>query len=233
MDLPFFYAAEIPDPGQTLQLGHESSRHAISVLRLNMGSPLRLVDGRGGIARAEVLDAHRRHCSVLIMTRTVTPDSRYPLTLAVSLLKNASRFEWMLEKACELGVQRVIPLVTARTERQHFRMDRLEAIALSALQQSQQAWMTELHAPMDFQSLLSQEFNGHRLIAHCMSEPVTQNLLHVEGNTLMLVGPEGDFTPGEVAKAIITGFRPVRLGPTRLRSETAALVAATILCLGG
>lgn len=233
MDIPFFHAAEIPGLGQTLLLGEEASRHAISVLRLNTGAPLCLVDGKGGIARAEVLDAHRKRCSVRIIERTIMPDSRHPITLAVSLLKNATRFEWMLEKACELGVQQVIPLITARTERQHLRMDRLEAIALSAMQQSQQAWMTDISAPLDFQMLLSQEIHGHRLIAHCMSEPVTQNLSRVDGKVLMLVGPEGDFTPAEVTKAMDTGFRAVRLGPTRLRSETAAVVAATILCLGG
>ncbi|MBM3442035.1 MAG: 16S rRNA (uracil(1498)-N(3))-methyltransferase [Bacteroidetes bacterium] len=232
MDLPFFFAVEMAALGQTHLLGEEASRHAISVLRMTPGDPLVLVDGKGGMARAAVLEAHRKRCSVRILDKSLGPDSRYPLTLAVSLLKNAARFEWMFEKACELGVQRVIPLVVARTERQHQRMDRLQAIALSALQQSQQAWMTEISAPMDFQGLLSQEVRGHRLIAHCMPDPAMQNLMHVEGEVMMLVGPEGDFSPEEVSQALHAGFRAVRLGPTRLRSETAALVAATILCLG-
>lgn len=231
MDIPSFHAPQIPVPGERLLLDEDGSRHAVSVLRLREGEAVRLVDGQGVIAHAGVVDAHRKRCVLAVRERKVLPDPRYPLTLAVSLLKNPSRFEWMLEKVCEIGVRRVVPLLLHRTERQRVRQDRLAAVALSAMLQSQQPWMTEVTAPMALADILSRHPAGHRLIAHCLPGSPAGALAPVEGEALVLIGPEGDFTPAEVDAALGAGFRPVRLGPSRLRSETAGVVAAAVLCI--
>jgi 16S rRNA (uracil1498-N3)-methyltransferase len=233
MDAPSFHSLEIPSVGERLVLGEEGSRHAVSVLRMREGALARLVDGRGVAAMAEVRDAHKKKCTLEVIERGSLPDTRHPLTLAVSLLKNPSRFEWMLEKVCELGVRRVVPLIVQRTERQRVRQDRLEAVALSAMLQSQQAWMTEVSTPIGLDSLISDTFEGQRLIAHCLSGTPTEDLRPTSGESVLLVGPEGDFTDEEVYKALAGGFRAVRLGKTRLRSETAGVAAAAVLCIGG
>lgn len=232
MDTPSFHASLIPPSGGTLVLSEDSSKHAVAVLRMREGDRLRLVDGRGMLALAEVRDGHRKRCSVQVLEGQTLPDTRHPLTLGVSLLKNPSRFEWMLEKACEIGVRRVVPLILQRTERQRYRQDRLEAVALSALLQSQQAWMTQVDPPTDLDTLLSTTSEGERLIAHCLPGVPAEDLRPLQGETVMLVGPEGDFTESEVARALSKGFRAVRLGPSRLRSETAGVVAAAVLCIG-
>jgi 16S rRNA (uracil1498-N3)-methyltransferase len=231
MDTPFFHAPQIPPSGETLVLSEDSSKHVVAVLRMCEGDRLRLVDGRGTVALAEVRDGHRKRCAVQILESHSLTDTRHPLTLGVSLLKNPSRFEWMLEKACEIGVRRVVPLILQRTERQRYRQDRLEAVALSALLQSQQAWMTEVAPPTDLDTLLSGTTAGERLIAHCLPGVPAEDLRPMRGETTMLVGPEGDFTASEVDKALSKGFRAVRLGPSRLRSETAGVVAAAVLCI--
>ncbi|NDC76849.1 MAG: RsmE family RNA methyltransferase, partial [Chitinophagia bacterium] len=176
---------------------------------------------------------HKKKCALEVIERLLLHDTRHPLTLAVSLLKNPSRFEWMLEKVCELGVKRVVPLIVQRTERQRVRQDRLEAVALSAMLQSQQAWMTEVASPTGLDNLLSSPFEGKRLIAHCLPGGPSQaeDLRPISGESMLLVGPEGDFTEGEVAEALAAGFKAVRLGQSRLRSETAGVVAAAVLCL--
>jgi 16S rRNA (uracil1498-N3)-methyltransferase len=232
MDIPSFHAPEIPQAGERLVLDEEGSRHAILVLRMREGAVVRLVDGRGASAIAEVTDAHRKRCALQVRERSVRADTRHPLTLGVSLLKNPSRFEWMLEKVCEIGVRRVVPLILHRTERQRVRQDRLSAVALSAMLQSQQSWMTEVLAPMELGAMLSWPSADHRLIAHCLPGSAAADLGPVGGEVLMLVGPEGDFTPAEVDDALGAGFRAVRLGCSRLRSETAGVVAAALLCIG-
>lgn len=232
MDAPSFHASVIPPAGERLVLHEEGSRHAVSVLRMREGDRARLVDGRGVAAMAEVRDAHKKRCTLEVIERRSLPDTRHPLTLAVSLLKNPARFEWMLEKVCELGVRRVVPLIVQRTERQRIRQDRLEAVALSAMLQSQQAWMTEVSTPVGLDTLLTDPFEGERLIAHCLPGSPTKDLRPIPGESMLLVGPEGDFTGEEVARALAGGFRAVRLGRSRLRSETAGVVAAAVLCLG-
>jgi len=232
MDLPSFHAPEIPPAGERLVLDEDGSRHAVLVLRMREGAGVRLVDGRGVTAVAEVVDAHRKRCALELRERFVEADTRHPVTLAVSLLKNPSRFEWMLEKVCEIGVRRVVPLIVQRTERQRVRQDRLTAVAQSAMLQSQQPWMTEVLAPMELGAVLAGPSADHRLIAHCLPGSDAADLAPTGGEVLMLVGPEGDFTPSEVDAALGAGFRAVRLGASRLRSETAGVVAAALLCIG-
>ena len=156
-----------------------------------------------------------------------------PNTIAISLVKNAHRFEWFLEKATEIGISRIIPLLCTRTEKQHFRYDRMKGILVSAMLQSQQAWLPLLDEPVRFNEFLRRDISGQKFIAHCEEDarnPLALQLQKGQGK-LVCIGPEGDFTIDEIYTATSNGFLPVSLGNTRLRTETAGIVAATLLTI--
>lgn len=234
MPSPIFFHPNLSAPGATITLDEEASKHIVSVLRMQAGDTLILADGLGHHAQATISVDHRKRCEVRVSDIVSVLASGRQLTLAVSPLKNASRFEWLLEKATEIGVARIVPLVCHRTERTHLRQDRLRAILVSAMLQSQQAWLPRLDEPTSFGSFVDQASpsGAARLIAHCMEGE--KEALHLINDSLpdarvMLVGPEGDFTPEELTLALEAGYRPVGLGTTRLRTETAAFVAAVHL----
>lgn len=231
MDIPFFFHPRLTDVGSIEELSEDTARHVVSVLRMQEGEPLILVDGRGTKAHASILHTAKKKCSVRISSMEVLPDDRPPVTVAVSPVKNAARYEWMLEKLTEIGVRRVFPLLTERTVRERMRADRLESIAVSAMLQSQQAWMTEVSSPGSLSNLLKEEGFSRRYIAHCLPESRLElrNEYRSTSPVLMLIGPEGDFTPAEIEASISAGCIPVSLGAHRLRTETAALVAAVLL----
>src|SRR6188474_2278774 len=169
MALPFFYINEYNTSQKEIVLDEDTSRHVVQVLRMKEGEKLNLTDGKGSLIIAEVIDAHKKHCSVKIIdTRFTTHDSR-KVAIAISLLKNTSRFEWFLEKATEIGVSEIIPLICERTETQKFRYDRMKGICISAMLQSQQIWLPVLQEPKRFADLLMSEFADYeKLIAHCI-----------------------------------------------------------------
>lgn len=232
MSLPFFYVDAGLAEGALVVPDEDASKHIVQVLRMCEGDRLILTDGRGHSSECTIMSLDRRSCTLKAGSITVTPQRSHKVTLAVSLLKNASRFEWFLEKAAELGVSRIVPLRCGRTERQHFRKDRARSILVSAMQQSRQSWLTELEDPADVLPFISRPFPGRRYLAHCMEGEKAP--LRIAGNdeaSLVLIGPEGDFTPEELTAALENGFLPVSLGQTRLRTETAGLAAAVMLCI--
>ncbi|HEY4148881.1 MAG TPA: RsmE family RNA methyltransferase [Chitinophagaceae bacterium] len=232
MALPFFYQEAI-DPDQTIvDLDGDTSRHVISVLRMKLGDPVHLTDGKGLLLTAEIMEEYKKKCSVRVTaSRFIDPRPR-KVTIAVSLLKNNHRFEWFLEKATELGVAEIIPLLSERTERQHFRADRMKNMLVSAMLQSQQSWLPVLHEPVAVETLIRQSSQQQKFIAHCIDDE-KKNLGDLVDTSLasqvILIGPEGDFTAAEIDLALLQGFVPVTLGDTRLRTETAGVVAATLL----
>ena len=233
MTLPFFYINEYNTSQKEILLDEDTSRHVVQVLRMNEGEKLNLTDGKGNLITAEVTDAHKKHCSVKIIdSRLTTHDSR-KVTIAISLLKNTSRFEWFLEKATEIGVSEIVPLICERTDKQKFRYDRMKGICISAMLQSQQCWLPELHEPVLFGVLMMRRFDSHRkMIAHCLEEnkaALSDLQIFKLSNQLIVIGPEGDFTKKEIELALQNNFIPVSLGKTRLRTETAGVVAATML----
>jgi 16S rRNA (uracil1498-N3)-methyltransferase len=248
MALPFFYIAAYNAEQQEVVLDEDNSRHAIQVLRMKTGDPLQLTDGKGVLLTASVLDSHKKKCVVKVLSAYSLPQKSQKVSIAISPLKNASRFEWFLEKATEIGVAEIIPLICERTERQHTRQERLQHILVSALLQSQQTWLPVLRAPTPFSQWLSSADYTHRLIAHCLEEPRPtedlatwrrhqtaagpSNAVSTAISTLIFIGPEGDFSPAEIASALKEGFVPVTLGENRLRTETAGVAAATLLCIG-
>jgi 16S rRNA (uracil1498-N3)-methyltransferase len=233
MELPFFYLADIPSAANELVLPEETSKHIVSVLRMQEGDELQLTNGQGTIVRAKISIAHKKNCTLNAIEIFQSVDSRKPVTLAISLLKNPSRFEWMLEKVTEIGIRSVIPLISQRTERQHFRADRMKNIMVSAMLQSQQSWLPEIMEPVSFAEVLKMGYFENKYIAHCL--PEERSTLSREINKLatsiILIGPEGDFSPSEISAAIDQGYKPVTLGDNRLRTETAGVVAATLLSI--
>jgi 16S rRNA (uracil1498-N3)-methyltransferase len=168
----------------------------------------------------------------------MSPGAERSVTVAIPPLKNASRFEWFLEKATEIGVTTIVPLLSERTERQHTKPDRWQNILISALLQSQQTWLPVLPESMSFPQLIASIQAEKRFIAHCLEAPrPTDSLAGLiqtqrPKSSLILIGPEGDFSAKEVGLALAEGFIPVTLGGNRLRTETAGIVAATLLCIG-
>ncbi len=232
MQLPFFYTEQISEAGSTISLHEETSRHVVNVLRMKAGEELHLTNGKGNLVTAEIVNNHKKHCEVIIKAASLVASHARHVTIAISLLKNASRFEWFLEKATEIGVTTIIPLLCERTERQHFRKDRMEGLLISAMLQSRQCWLPDLREPMKFDTYISEHYQDSNLfIAHC--EEQSKQPLYSHNQSLahshICIGPEGDFSIREIHQAFQHHFIPVTLGRTRLRSETAGIVAATLL----
>lgn len=229
MALPYFYESELTPGTTAFTLSEETSKHCVQVLRMKNGDQLNLTDGKGNLFPATILSADKKHTEVKIGAVSGAPALKRKVAIGISLLKNAARFEWFLEKATEIGVSEIIPLICERTERQHFRHDRMNNILVAAMLQSQQAWLPVLHEPVkSFDALAFPR--QQKLIAHCENgEKRDVKDLDISGDVLMLIGPEGDFSPAEIQRAQEIGFIPVSLGQTRLRTETAGVVAATLL----
>jgi 16S rRNA (uracil1498-N3)-methyltransferase len=226
----YFYVQEIVPLHNLITLNEDTSKHITGVLRMQKGEALTLTDGRGSKATAIIEDDHRKRCTVRITDRLFEDEVMPRITIAISLVKNAARWEWFLEKATEIGVSEIIPLLCARTEKEKFRTDRLQNIITSALLQSQQSRMPHLHEPTTFELVIAHATAEEKLIAHCLDWEKQQLPAAVSNrSSIILIGPEGDFTPEEVKAALDRGFRPVALGATRLRTETAGMVAAALL----
>ena len=236
MPLPFFYSEEINASTRQLFLKEDTSKHVVQVLRMQTGEQLQLTNGLGSLFTAELTEENKKKCAVKIVSASFQDVPVVKNTIAISLIKSSARFEWFLEKATEIGLNEIIPLLCTRTEKQHFRYDRMKNILISAMLQSQQTWLPILHQSTKFSELLrtSSSSVGQKFIAHCGDRPKQQlrnKISAVPFERLLLVGPEGDFTTEEILAAEQENFLPVALGPNRLRTETAGIVAATILCV--
>ena len=236
MAAPFFYHPQLLQGSKIIELDETSSRHIVQVLRMKEGEQIHLTNGKGILALTTITHASKKSCMVTILESHFEkiPVKR-KIAIGISPVKNSSRFEWFLEKATELGVSEIFPLLCNRTEREHFRYERMNNICISAMLQSQQAWLPVLHEPVPFITL-TETVAGYdnKWIAHCIEQQkneLTSCLSPLVKNGILLIGPEGDFTPEEIEQAIAKEFKPVSLGNTRLRTETAGIAAATVLLL--
>lgn len=229
------------------ELPPEEAAHAVRVLRMREGDGITLTDGRGLFATVRITLASPKHCAFEV--EQSWPDHKLwngGIHLAVAPTKNMDRMEWFAEKATEIGVDRISLLNCANSERRVVKTERLEKIVVSAMKQSHKAFKPQVEPMTDFLRFISQPFDGQRFIAHChtpeelgdeaQSIHLTGNnflgdLLRAEGNALVLIGPEGDFSAQEVKAAVEVGFQPISLGESRLRTETAALAAVHIMWL--
>lgn len=230
MALPIFYFAQLDDDFVTLD--EETSRHIIQVLRMEAGEQTQLTDGRGKLYTAEIADAHKKKCVVKVVGKKFQLQKEKRVSIAISLLKNAYRFEWFLEKATEIGVSDIIPFISHRTEKTKFRSDRMHQILVAAMIQSQQVWLPVLHHPASIEEVITSSQYAVKLVAHCEEDNKQHIRDHYHSSSVqILIGPEGDFTKQEIEAALHNGYLPVTLGETRLRAETAGVVAATLLSI--
>ena len=219
--------------GDILELEEQESKHAIRVLRLVKGDPLILVDGRGGWYEGVIEEDHAKHCRIRILNKTEGYQAPgYELHMAVAPTKNMDRYEWFLEKATEIGISEITPLICMRSERKQVKMERLDKILGSAMKQSLRAYKPTLNPPMSFMDFIQQKGEGVLAMARCYPQDRKGiNELSPEGKYTFLVGPEGDFSEEEIDEALKAGYVPVSLGESRLRTETAALYITTAISL--
>jgi 16S rRNA (uracil1498-N3)-methyltransferase len=222
-----FYTPDITSNDYTLN--EEESRHCTKVLRLNLGDQVYLVDGKGGFYQAEIASSGKKLVSLHVNTSQYEYQKRnHHLHIAVAPTKNIDRLEWFLEKATEIGVDEITPIICERSERKVVKEERLIKVITSAVKQSLQAYHPVLNTAVSLADFLKQERQGQNMMAHCIAgEPrlYASQLVKPHGRYTILIGPEGDFSPNEVANTLALGFQPLNLGNTRLRTETAALAA--------
>ena len=233
MSLPLFYQEHIDTSQTIIELSDESSRHIVQVLRMKAGESLQLTDGNGHLILAEITEAHKKKCVVSVCSSEKKIKPAKQITIAISPVKNNARFEWFLEKATEIGVQQIVPLICQRTEKQHFRFDRMKGILISAMLQSKQFFLPKLLEPTSLATFIQKDTADTKLIAHCLEEK--KQLLSQFSNAAsvsIMIGPEGDFDRDEIEIALKSGYQPVSLGENRLRTETAGMMAAAVLNLG-
>lgn len=223
-----FYTPDLQDQDH-YTLNEEESKHCSKVLRLTTGDQIYLVDGVGGLYEAEIESESKKHVGLRITKATKAYQKRnHHLHIAIAPTKNIDRVEWFLEKATEIGIDEITPIICERSERKIVKEDRLQKVITSAVKQSLQAYHPVLNPAISFNQLLLQQTEATKLIAHCIDDAersYIKDLVQPQGNYLVLIGPEGDFSPQEITSALAQGFLPVTLGSTRLRTETAALAA--------
>ncbi len=223
-----FYTPDISFTQTSYILSEEESKHCVRVLRLSTGDDVVLVDGVGGWYDAKIQDAHPKKAILQILNyRLQQRNGNYYLHIAIAPPKNIERFEWFLEKATELGVHEITPLLCERSERKEIRVDRLLKVITSAMKQSLRAYHPKLNSMTTLRSLLQTSFIGQTFIAHCADGEryFLNQLIELQSQYLILIGPEGDFSENELKEAFQIGCKPISLGFNRLRTETAGLEA--------
>jgi 16S rRNA (uracil1498-N3)-methyltransferase len=221
-----FYTPDLIADDYTLN--ETESKHCVKVLRLKENDVIQLIDGKGKLCLAKIVDASPKYCAVKIIETEINSGKKnYSVSIAIAPTKNINRFETFLEKATEIGIDEIYPLKTAFSERVVIKLDRLEKVIISAAKQSIKAFLPTLNDITDFKTIIKNNFDGQKFIAHCY-DTAKENLAdaYIKGNNaLILIGPEGDFSIEEVEKAKTFGFIEVSLSTSRLRTETAGVVA--------
>lgn len=217
-----------PDILTNSQLPEIESHHCVKVLRMKTGDSLTVTDGKGRFYECILVDANHKRSTISIINQTEIVQSRnFFIHIAFAPTKQMDRNEWFVEKATELGIDRITPVISNFSERKEVKIERLTKTAISAMKQSQQPFLPEIDETANFSDFIKLPFNGKKFIAHCYEKPKRplSQIYNKGENVLILIGPEGDFSEDEVENAIKNGFMPISLGYSRLRSETAALVA--------
>ena len=226
--MQLFYTPDIDAASSTFYLNEEESKHCIRVLRLQVGDQVQLIDGRGSFYTAAITDAHPKKTKLQIVSVQSDFHKRnHYLHIAIAPTKNIERLEWFLEKATEVGIDEISLIICQRSERKEAKAERLNKIITSAIKQSIKARHPVLNEPIALNKLMSAPFDGQKFIAHCeLGDKLTlKDGLKPFGKYLILIGPEGDFTPKEIDDALNNDFKAITLGESRLRTETAALEA--------
>ncbi len=231
--MQLFYDPNIVSSQTTYTLNDEESKHCIRVLRLTVNDIIHITDGKGNMFRCRIDDPAPKKCTVIIEEQTKNYNQPcYKLTMAVAPTKANERYEWFVEKATEIGIYSIIPVICFQSERRTIKTERIERVANSAMKQSLKAYMPIIEEPIKFSELIGRPFDGDKFIAHCNADSqiaLLKELANPKRDTLILIGPEGDFSVSEVELARQHGFKTISLGDTRMRTETAAIAATHTL----
>ncbi len=226
--MQLFFHPEVSENDKEIHFSREESKHIVKVLRKKEGDQLHLTNGKGWIFETEITLAEANNCSARIINSEKEPPPPYYLHLAVAPTKMNDRYEWFLEKATEIGIQEITPVICDHSERKVVKSERFKRVIQSALKQSLHTRIPVLNEPIKFSEFLEQEQSGDKYIAHCEDDKPRKLLsrsLKKGISATILIGPEGDFSSEEIRKALDSGWEAVSLGNSRLRTETAAVVA--------
>lgn len=227
--MQLFYTPNISENSKEITFDKEESRHIVKVLRMKEGDSFKITNGKGSFFDAEVISANPKGCLVKIISEEVQQPLPYQLHIAVAPTKLNDRYEWFLEKATEIGISEITPIICDHSERKVIKSERYEKILQSAMKQSLKAYLPILNEAVSFKNFVTSEKTTESLkcIAHCeeTDKKSLKSVLIPKKKVIILVGPEGDFSTEEIEFAKTNGFVPVTLGESRLRTETAAVVA--------
>ena len=227
--MQYFYDPTLSPESKQCILGKEESNHIIRVLRKRIGDRIQITNGMGYKFTAEIVDPSVQRCKIAICKTEKTIPKMYHLHLAVAPTKNMDRFEWFLEKATEIGIDEITPVICERSERKILKRHRLDKVIQSAMKQSKRTFLPKLNDPVGLEKFLEQDHQGLCFIAHCQEgeKAELKRRIAPDKDILVLIGPEGDFSDTEIQSALNKGFMPVSLGEYRLRTETAAILACS------
>ena len=221
-----FYTPNITNEKE-YTLDEAESKHAIRVLRLQENDIITLIDGKGNYYTTTIIDAHPKKCTAKITGKRIEENKLPKIHIAIAPTKNNERLEWFTEKSTEIGISEITPIICNHSERKKIKEGRLIKTAVSAMKQALKATLPTINDSTSFNKLIIQSYQGKKYIAHCYKEEkmLLKNCYTPGENVLILIGPEGDFSKEEVDLAIKNGFEPVSLGTSRLRTETAGIIA--------
>ncbi|MCO4822263.1 MAG: 16S rRNA (uracil(1498)-N(3))-methyltransferase [Flavobacteriaceae bacterium] len=225
--MQLFYNSEINEDTSTFSFSKEESKHIVKVLRKQEGDTLYITNGKGYLFEVEIIISSIKKCSAKITSKTFKKNKTYKLHLAVAPTKMNDRYEWFLEKATEIGIDSITPIICDHSERKIVKLERFEKIVQSAMKQSLQYYLPKVNDAISYKTFMTREFKGQKYIAHCEPSQKTplKLVLKSQEAVTILIGPEGDFSVKEIEMALEHDFIPVTLGNTRLRTETAAIAA--------
>jgi 16S rRNA (uracil1498-N3)-methyltransferase len=225
--MQLFYDATLTPADTLFSFDKEESKHIIKVLRKKDGDILHVTNGLGYLFTTKITLASEKNCTVKITAIALQEPLNYQLHLAVAPTKMNDRFEWFLEKATEIGIAEITPVLCDHAERKHINLERLEKVIVSAMKQSNQCYLPKIHPFTPFTAFVKAERTGQLFVAHCeeTERASLKEKLILNQQTTILIGPEGDFSSAEIQLALQQKYQPVTLGSTRLRTETAALAA--------
>ena len=224
--MQLFYAPELSQEATSFVFDKEESKHIVKVLRKTEGAILHITNGKGNLFTSEIIQASEKKCIVQITNVSTAEKKNYRVHMVVAPTKMNDRYEWFLEKATEIGVDEITPILCDHSERKQIKTERFDKIIISAMKQSNQFFAPILNEPIRLIDFLQKEISGQKFIAHCeeTSKVELKDRIELHKEYTLLIGPEGDFSTKEITTAIEKGYIPVALGNTRLRTETAAVV---------
>ncbi|MEO9510692.1 MAG: 16S rRNA (uracil(1498)-N(3))-methyltransferase [Flavobacteriaceae bacterium] len=229
--MQLFYNPSLDNSFKQFFFSSEESKHILKVLRKKEGDVLHITNGKGYLFKAEILDTDLRKCKAEIIDVKKSIPKRYSLHVAVAPTKMNDRYEWFLEKATEIGIDEITPIICENSERKVIKQERMERVLQSAMKQSLQTYLPKLNPPISYKEFMDSEMDGLQFIAHCGEgeKMELKRRVAADKDLVILIGPEGDFSKTEIELANAKGFVPVSLGNNRLRTETAAIVACSIV----